>query len=208
MRKALSLIELIFTIVIIAIVFTVIPKIVLSLNKADSFTIRQDALFNGVSMVSMISKLPWDEANTAHSDILSTSSSYFFCDESNGRRIGGFIGSRNCEQNLSASSLGSDGLSDYELYNDFDDFFDENNITANQYRLETTVIYLQDNYTQVGKKITFDLNSSLSSVPSTNLKKLDIKVWYTGKRGEERELTQFNYVSSNIGQMTLNKRSW
>ena len=208
MRKALSLIELIFTIVIIAIVFTVIPKIVLSLNKADSFAIRQDVLFNGVSMVSMISKLPWDQNNTNSSDILLHDSSWLECNTSNGRRVGGFVGSRNCEQNLSASTLGTDGLSDYELYNDFDDFFNENNITANPYRLKTTVVYLNDNYAQAGTTITFDLNSSSVVATRTNLKKLDIKVWYAGKRGEERELTQFNYVSSNIGQMTLSKRSW
>jgi len=208
MRKALSLIELIFTIVIIAIVFTVIPKVVLSLNKADSFAVRQDALFNGISMVSMLSKLPWDENNTISSDVLQVSSTNFECNATLGRRVGAFISSRNCEQNLSATSLGSDGESDYNLYNDIDDFVSENNITADPYRLTSRVVYLSDNFTKTGTKITFDLSSNSESNSSTNLKKLDITVYYAGKRGQERQLTQFNYVSSNIGQMTLNKRSW
>ena len=207
MRRALSLIELIFTIVIIAIVFTVIPKVVLSLNKADSFAVRQDALFNGVSMVNMISKLPWDEANTQSSDVLHVDSSNFDCNTSTFRRVGGFIGSRNCEQNLT-SSLGTNGESGYENYNDLDDFRSENNITAEPYRLETKVVYLGDSFTTNGTKITFDLSSSSETNSSTNFKKLDITVHYAGKRGEDRQLTQFGYISSNIGQMILNKRSW
>jgi prepilin-type N-terminal cleavage/methylation domain-containing protein len=207
MRRGLSLIELIFTIVIIAIVFTVIPKVVLSLNKADSFAIRQDALFNGVSMVSMISKLPWDEANTNSSDILHVNSVNFICNTTTFRRVGGFIGSRNCEQNLTAS-LGSDGEITYDSYNDFDDFINENNISVEPYRLETKVVYLNDNFTRDGTKITFDLSNESETNSSTSLKKLDITVYYAGKRGDNRQLTQFSYISSNIGQIILNKRSW
>jgi len=152
MRRGLSLIELIFTIVIIAIVFTVIPKVVLSLNKADSFAVRQDALFNGVSMVSMISKLPWDEANSNSPDVLHVDSLNFTCSTSTFRRVGGFIGSRNCDENLT-STLGKNGEASYDEYNDLDDFKDENNITAKPYRLETEVTYLTDNFTQNGTKI-------------------------------------------------------
>ena len=207
MRKALSLIELIFTIVIIAIVFTVIPKIVLSLNKADKFAVRQDALFNGVSMVSMISKLPWDEANTISSDVLHVDSSNFTCSTSTFRRAGSFIGSRSCEQNLT-STLGRNGEISYDLYNDIDDFRNENNVTAEPYRLETKVVYLTDNFTQNGTKITFDLSNESNTSSSTNFKKLDITVHYAGKRGADRQLTQFGYVSSNIGQVKINKRVW
>lgn len=209
MRRGLSLIELIFTIVIIALVFTVIPKVVLSLNKSDSFAIRQDALFNGISMLSMISKLPWDEENTKYTDILDTNSTNarFDCSTVSFRRIGGFIGSRNCENNLSAS-FGDDGESDYTLYNDIDDFVSENNITARPYRLETSVRYVSDNYAYTGSKMFIDLNNSIIPAGSTNLKIVDLTVHYEGKRGAQKQLTQFNYVSSNIGQMILNKRSW
>lgn len=207
MRKALSLIELIFTIVIIAIVFTVIPKVILSLNKSDSFSIRQDAIFNGVSLVNMISKLPYDEANTKYPDILHTDSLSFTCSTLTQRRIGGFIGSRNCEQNLS-TSLGKDGEIDYTSYNDIDDFFQEDNISASPYKLKTQVKYISDSYSYSGTKVVIDLNNSVVPLGSTNLKRLDIKVNYVGKRGEEKQLTQFNYISSNIGQTRLNKREW
>jgi len=207
MRSGLSLIELIFTIVIIALVFTVIPKVVLSLNKADSFVIRQDALFNGASMVNMISKLPWDEANTNAADILHTNSIHFTCNSSDFMRKGSFIGSRNCEHNMT-SSLGSDGETNYEAYNDFDDYASESNITVSPYRLDTNVTYITDDYAYTGQKITIDLNTSTISPTSTNLKKLNLTVNYAGKRGKPRQLTQFEYISSNIGQMILHKRTW
>lgn len=208
MRKALTLIELVFTIVIISLVFSVIPKVVLSLNKSDKFSIRQDALLNGVSMLNFISKLPWDENNTNSADILHVTSGNFNCDSNTTLRVGGFVGARSCEENLNASILGTEGASEYTLYNDFDDFLNENNITASHYRLETKVQYTADNFNYTGDKLNIDLNQSTTSLNSTNLKRVDLKVFYVGKRGDEKEITRFNYTSSNIGQILLNKRAW
>jgi len=77
-REGFTLIELIFSMVIIALVFTVIPKIIYAFNKSDTFSVREDALFNGVSLTNMISRLPWDENNTEHNDILLTKSTNAF----------------------------------------------------------------------------------------------------------------------------------
>lgn len=101
MKKGLSLIELVFTIVIIAVVFTVIPKIVLALSKSDEFTVKQDAVFNGMTMMQMISRLAWDENSTNNNDILQTASINFNCSSTTHYRVGGFRGSRNCENNVS-----------------------------------------------------------------------------------------------------------
>ncbi|MFK5882464.1 MAG: prepilin-type N-terminal cleavage/methylation domain-containing protein [Sulfurospirillum sp.] len=206
MRRGLSLIELIFTIVIIAIVFTVIPKVVLSLNKSDKFAIRQDALFNGISLLQMISKLPWDENNTQSTDILHVSSGNFRCDDISKMRMGGFVGSRNCEENLSASSISNDAQSDYNLFNDIDDF-NNLDINASYYALHVEVDYIDDNITYNGQKAVFALNSTPVS-GTTNLKMVDVNISYQGKRGKIKHISGFNYVSSNIGQITLNKRVW
>ena len=96
MRKALSLIELIFTIVIIALVFTVVPKIVFALNKSDDFSAKQDALFNGMTLMQMITRLHWDENSVTNNLILDTNSTQFKCDATTKYRKGRFIGSRNC----------------------------------------------------------------------------------------------------------------
>ena len=213
MRRALSLIELIFTIVIIATVFTVIPKIVFSLNKADSFNIRQDAVFNGISMMKMISKLPWDQNNTDSRDILDTNSTYsiFDCNKTTFRRIGGFIGGRTCEHSLSASVIAQEG----NEHNDIDDYdgYDENTTGSVGYGLHVSVRYLDENitydYSNKRASIYIDYDSVLDDDNRTNLKYVDINITYQGERGElGRALTQFRYISSNIGQMILNKRVW
>ncbi len=206
MRRGLSLIELIFTIVIIAIVFTVIPKVILSLNKSDKFAIRQDALFNGISLVQMISKLPWDENNTESIDILHADSGNFVCDDVSTLRIGGFVGSRNCENNLSASIISSDGQSDYNLFNDIDDFSDID-INASYYALHVEVDYVPDSISYSGQKALFELSSTAVS-GTTNLKMVDVNISYHGKRGKVKQISSFNYISANIGQATLNKRVW
>jgi len=205
-RRGLSLIELIFTIVIIAIIFTVIPKIILSLNKSDKFTIRQDALFNGFSMLQMISKLPWDENNTQNIDILHTNSINFKCDYNTTRRIGGFIGSRNCKDNLNASAISSDGVSDYNLFNDIDDF-NGTDINASYYKLHINIKYIPDSVSYSGQKAIFTLSDTLEP-NSTNIKMVDVNISYQGKRGAIKQISGFNYISSNIGQMILNKRVW
>jgi len=211
MRKALSLIELIFTIVIIATVFTVIPKIVFSLNKADSFNIRQDAIFNGISMMKMNSKLPWDEGNVGSRDILDTNStnSIFDCNKTTFRRVGGFIGGRTCEHNLSASVIAQEG----NVYNDIDDYddYDENTTNVVKYGLHVSVRYLNENISYNNKRasIYIDYENVLDDNNRTNLKYVDTNITYQGKRGKQgRALTQFKYISSNIGQMILNKRTW
>ncbi len=207
MRRGLSLIELIFTIVIIAIVFTVVPKVILSLNKSDKFAIRQDALFNGFSLMQMISKLPWDENNTDSIDILHTNSGNFICNDISKRRVGGFIGSRSCEENLSAGLISDEGESDYNLFNDIDDFNDID-INASYYTLHVEVNYIDDNITYDGQKAQFVLDDTPISGNTTNLKMVHVDISYHGKRGGVKHISKFNYVSANIGQASLNRRVW
>lgn len=218
-REGFTLIELIFSMVIIALVFTVIPKIIFAFNKSDNFSIREDALFNGVSTVNMISRLPWDENNTLHNDILLTNSSNsrFDCNTTSHYRVGGFVGSRNCENALQASAISSDGESDPAFLNDFDDFNDIN-ISANigtdsLYTLSNRVFYALDDstvfsYDYAGKSVVIHLENISESNSSTNLKMLRTDVYYSGKRGKVRQISNFYYVSSNIGQVLIKKRSW
>ncbi len=218
-RRGFTLIELIFSMVIIALVFTVIPKIIYAFNKSDIFSVREDALLNGVSMVNMISKLPWDENNTEYNDVLKTASSsaVFDCNVSTGYRVGGFTGSRNCENNLSASAISSDGESDTAFFNDFDDF-DDINITTKLngntlYTLSNRVKYITDDnsvfkYNYASRSAVVLLNKVAISSNSTNLKRLKLNVYYSGNRGKTRDITNFSYISSNIGQTLIKKRSW
>jgi len=218
-KRGFTLIELIFSMVIIALVFTVIPKIIYAFNKSDTFSVREDALLNGVSLINMISRLPWDENNTQYNDILKTdsSNSKFDCNTTTYYREGGFVGSRNCKHNLSASVISSDGESDPAFFNDFDDFNDIN-ITArlggeNLYTLSNKVNYASDDvgafaYDYLNKSVTIYLDKISDKNSSTNLKILNLDVYYSGKRGKIRKIANFSYVSSNIGQILIKKRSW
>ena len=215
-RSAFSIIELIFTIVIIAIVFTVIPKIVFSLSKSDSFAIKQDALFNGVSLMSHISKLPWDNNNTTNDKILRTQSGKFDCNQSNNfYRIGGFVGSRNCLGNddYNASAIAKED----DFYNDIDDFngyetntsYDEGEL----YGLHTRVSYIDDKniirYDYGNQSATVSLDANISTT-STNIKAIDINITYQGKKVTKRgkSISQFKYHATNIGQTYVRKRMW
>lgn len=202
MRKAISIIELIFTILIIALVFTVIPKIVFALKKSDEFAIRQDAILNTISLMQMISKQAWDEENVNSSDILNVDSGNFACDSTRKLRVGGFIGSRTCENDLSANSIGTEESE--TNYDDVDDY-NNNDINTSIYNINTTVSYCSD--ITAGSN-SIDLSNCGYPTGSTNLKRIHVKTTYIGNRGENRELMNFNYTSTNIGQFFIHKRVW
>lgn len=224
MKKAFSLIELIFTIVIAAMIFTVIPKIIFAINKNDIFALKQNAMFNAISLLGIMRQLPWDENNTAQTDILITDPANltFECNSSlNYRRIGGFISmnGRTCQEQLLASSIGTDsGETHYIIYDDIDDFNQnsmEANLSANtkKYELFTTVHYLSDDtsvfhYDHTNREAIVDLHQAVSKTTPTNIKEVKVITSYAGRRGKEKNITSFHYYSANIGQFYLNKEAW
>ncbi|MDD2383681.1 MAG: hypothetical protein PHN18_05780 [Sulfurospirillaceae bacterium] len=211
MRKGLSLIELVFTIVIIAVVFIVIPKIVFALNKSDEFSIKQDALFNGMTLMQMITHLSWDENSTSSNDILQTASSNFSCNSTLGNyRIGGFRGSRNCENNVNVfGPLGHEASEvDKYLYNDIDDF-NAIDFNTSKYRLHVDVKYIADTFAYSGQNAKITLNNN-AILTSTNLKYIDINISYQGNKTalHGNTISQFSFVSANIGKFFISKRAW
>jgi len=220
MKKGVTLIELIFTIVIIGIVFTVIPKMVLSLQKSDDFTIRQDALFNGFSMINLISTLDWDKNSTLNNNILhinsSSHNSNLDCNSSTNYRKGGFSGSRECNDNNYSSAI-INYPHDVNYSMSYIDGFNDVDVEANAtigtdelkyYDLNDTVYYIDDNIITYNNQIaTINLNSSKVN-HTTNLKYIDVNISYGGARGGPRPLSQFNYTSANIGKMKFYRRMW
>jgi len=213
MRRGLTLIELIFTIVIIAMVFTVIPKIVLSLNKADKFAIRQDAMFNGISMMKMISNMPWDANNTNSSDILHVTKGSFDCNRTTFLRIGSFIGGRTCEENLSANQIPNPtNFTDVDYSENNINDFNYKNVEVNTtqrklYDLNITVSYIDDGIMNHNVK-DLNLSNDRTDNNTSNLKRIRLNVYYAVDGRKYKQLTQFNYTSANIGQMILHKRVW
>jgi len=217
MKRGFTLIELIISIVIMAGVFAVIPKIMLVAGKSDAFALKQDALSQALSLTHIASRLAWDENNTDHLDILQTQSTYFECNTTKKLRAGSYLtpDGRRCEQNLFASfSLGADaGEDDYLTFDDIDDF-NGSEVNAfvsgkKKYQLSNRVVYLEDNITDDnGTILHIDLSLSNDSNRSTNIKKFTSKVRYIGNRGKERNISSFAYYSTNIGQISLAYRNW
>ena len=218
MKRGFTLIELIFTIVIMAGVFMVIPKILMIANKNDSFAMKQDAYLNAISLTKLASSLAWDENNTESISILHTSLNDVDCNSSTHYiRKGSFLAAhgRTCHDNLLASMIGSDaGEDDYQLFDDIDDFNNTQiNTTAegsNLYKIETSVGYITPTLTTTGKDLTIDLYNATDTTASSNLKKLTTTIKYNGKKAVKhgQSIATFSYISANIGQFTLGKREW
>ncbi len=217
MKKAFTLIEIIFTIVIMAGIFMVIPKILMMANKNESFAMKQDAYFNAISLTKIASSLAWDENNTESLGILSTDINDIPCDASTNIRVGSFLSAngRTCQDSLSASVLGSEEGSDYLFFDDIDDFNGSIiNTTANgnnRYKITTNVSYLNHlSLFTSAKKLTIDLSATTDTDSSTNIKKMTTTIKYNGKKAvnKDKTIATFRYYSANIGQFTLNKREW
>ncbi len=210
MRRGLSLVELIFSMVIIAIAFTLFPKIMQDSAKSANKMLQEEAMYNGVALIGLIKNLPWDEQNSRYDDILlvQTHDSYD-CNESlgTGKRIyrqGGFVGSRNCEHKVEASSIGSDGEA---VPDDIDDFDGYSTVATNRYgkrayRLEANVSYRADampgSTQMMGTKRAQSTNTKYIRVSVTPIKMTDTF----------KNRLSFWYLSSNIGQLHINKIPW
>jgi len=185
MRNGLTLIELIFSMLIISVVFTIIPKIIFASNKTLQLSVKEDGMYNAISLIGSISKLPWDE-NTIVSDgkILIINNE---CNVTSGYKVGGFIGSRNCLGNaLTQSAIGLEGTD----FNDIDDFnnitnFSETSSIGKDYNLSSFVTY------QTG---------------DNNIKEINVSVTGGPKTGNFQ--TSFFYESANLGYSKINKRVW
>lgn len=188
-KPAFTLVELIFSIVIIALVFTVVPKLLFVTTKTMEVSIKEDGLFAAMSMLGDIVRLPWDD-NTIISGgkILDTGANT--CTD---RRIGGFLGSRNC-LNSSDAATPSGSFGGVEPFGDIDDYHGYSSTTSNgrvDYSLDVDVVYTD--------------RALLVSGGTNELKEVTVSVTSTGKTNL---CSSFFYHSANLGHIQINKRAW
>jgi len=206
MKKALTLIELIFTIVIIAAVFTTIPKIIYVSNKSLEFSKKEDAIFNMMSKIMDISLKEYDYNNTIYDDILLTGQNlYLDCNATTGYRNGGFEGSRNCLNAVYENDIpahGQDGADYIEGYNGVSEPLSYGHTT---YSLNISVNYSagwdENNY--ANQVLDFEFNSS-DAGKHTNIKEVNISV--SDSKGNV--ISNVNYYSANIGHIKINSVQW
>ena len=188
-KTAFTLVELIFSIVIIAIVFTVVPKLMFATTKTMEVSIKEDGLFAAIALMGNIVRLPWD-SNTLLSDgkILDTS-----VNTCNDYRAGGFVGSRNClGSDLSATPKGGFGsVGDYSDVDDYDAYTVSTLNGRVQYNLDVSVDYAD----------TLLVSSALSN----ELKEINVGVTSSSKTVL---CSNFFFYSANLGHIQINKRAW
>ena len=217
MRSALTLVELILSMVIVAIVFTVIPKIILATNQSFVSASKQDGIFNGVELMHLITNMPWDQNSYESFDILGVSDGYadLQCSDGYGYRVGGFIGGRNCvNADANATEDGGADWADHDALNDIDDF-DGYVGSASQtkcagsdtYSLEPEVEYKQFETTVSGKTAQIKLTDFTVPSGSSNVKYIFFKVAFDEYRQGDG-CVEFDYYSANLGQLMIARRDY
>ena len=206
-KSAFTLIELILSMVIIAMAFTVLPKIMQLAAKVSVQNLREEAMYNAVAYIGLIKSTAWDENNTEVDDILHVSSEGnddYNCSKTTSYRIGGFNGSRNCKNDKNASSLSDDG-NDMDDMDDFKGSIDATNDTnSRDYDLNVSVDYVAD--------INETKSNTFSATPennSTNTKLITVKVDIKKKASVlGNSIVKMSFIAQNIGQLQINRRSW
>ena len=203
MRRSFTLIELIFSMVIIALAFTVLPKVLQVSAKSSATTLKEEAMSNAMAMMGWIRVLAWDEQNVQSDEILIPQKyePIYKCPVWEIYRAGGFAGSRNCRHELPASSLRKEG----DNFDDIDDFAGyETNITnstdTRTYNLKVDVNYVKDyNQTFLTRK----------AGGSSDVKMVSIVVTPLAKKGAlGGSFAKLTYFASNIGQIRINRVAW
>ena len=189
MRKAFTLVELIFSIVIIAIVFTVVPRLMFATTKTMEVSIKEDGLFAAIALMGNVIRLPWD-SNTVSSEGKILDTSVNTCTD---YRVGGFLGSRNC-LGSGATATPKGGFGTLSTYGDIDDYDTYSATTLNgrvQYALDVSVDYS---------------DTSLNASAGTNeLKEIGVSV---SSNSKTVLCSSFFYYSANLGHVQINKRAW
>ncbi|RRS32488.1 MAG: hypothetical protein P794_01240 [Epsilonproteobacteria bacterium (ex Lamellibrachia satsuma)] len=138
LRPAIAMIELIFALVIMAIVLLSAPRLIHTATQSGFLSMQQEGINEAASKVSLIMSYPWDEANTDSSFLspilyVSNSADSSLREfNSSGRRAGtpklstrSFIRTDGNKLNASAAPLGFDtGENNDNDIDDMDDFAD------------------------------------------------------------------------------------
>lgn len=209
MRKGLTLIELIFTMVIVAITFVVIPKLMQTYALTGRTVVKEDAIFNTITMMGLITHLAWDENNIENDSILSVTNNpdtnYKCGHDIIGYRKGGFAGGRNCS-NLENIPIPKTKASTIK-----------GTYTGNLNSIDSYNGYDLDTVTPCNGKL-YDLGVKVSyyGKATSNVKRIEIRTRYDSaykfydktKTVSQQPCVIFDYYAYNIGQVSIKKRRW
>jgi hypothetical protein len=225
-RKSFSLIEILFSIVIIATILTPIPSLLKSIDNISHEVVYKNSLFLGLKHTILILSLPWDE-NVYEDDkyimqILDTNSSHFTRKSENfTRKSENFTRNYNenrlyFETDTNHSRFASIDFNDSNdidennktIRDDIDDFNNTNNVKTENFNFNVSVFYVNDEiFDKNSSSIDINLSKDLYKLDenSSNLKFIKL----TGKESIINGFEfQFKYISANIGEGDIKHRSF
>jgi len=218
-RRSVTLIEIIFSIVIIGIAMVAIPTILSQTMKSNEFSLDQEALLAGATKMGNILTYEWDENNTGPQELK------YVLDVINGdnelnrypninsiHRVGHFIGQDrrrfDPSLNYASNTLGSEETQP----DDIDDFNGKQstlitNVQSDsdyvkEFTFTTKIIYVEDNASYLQNRIGYSFPIT-SHTGSTNIKMVEVKI--VDKQNSEQIATLRSYAT-NIGSTKLLSR--
>lgn len=233
-RHAFTLIELIFAIVLVAIIVLSVPMMNLINAKATEGSIAQEAIFASSAKLMQTLSYPWDENSTDIEQILEGATvlsgvvkipfGTASLDFNNTVCRPGLI-ARRCriDQNgseVNVSNLGDDNVN--VLIRGLDDSNGTSNLAAgseaykNQYRVVTSIAYVNDNVNSIGGLIDYNASnpfansfifSNTSVVGPTNLRVVTVTT-EEFKNGGWAPVTVLRAYGANIGEIKPYKRTY
>lgn len=225
MRKAATLIELLFAIIIISIALMSVPVVIAQAVKTDEFSLNQEALLAGATKMGNILTHAWDENGTqedisaAKVLVVSNGDSELeqYPDKNSSTRIGHFKTDKrrkfwetNSSVFLEASPIGREE-SGSDPNDDIDDFNGEtaqlNVSVSNDYdyiknfQMKTNVYYVDDSadYNTTTGTLTFGFKTTSEPNP-TNIKMIETTII---DKDTNEPIATFRSYASNIGEYEL-----
>ena len=225
MRRGFSLVELVFSIVVIAIALMTVPLMLSQSAKSNQYALMQESILAARTKMGNILSFKWDENASDTNDsvvrVLDVRNGASALDRNSSvRRVGHIVEDlrRRMRDNVSYASLGAEVADEFDDIDDFDgdsaivaasgaagvkgkfDYLDED------LNLTTIVRFIADDTNYSKPTITFDFNISTATsdtTQSTNIKMIELNA--TSANRKDMPFV-FRTFSSNIGQSKLYER--
>ena len=236
--KGFTMIELIYAIVIMGLVFITLPMILLNNNRSVEQNLLQETILIATTKLNSILSYQWDEtsrdANTsislAKTEVVDTTSAVAALQRvASDFRVGHFQQPlhRRMTPNVDAATrMASTALgADTGDLDDIDDFIVTNDAVITHtagtavdykydYNMDVTVSYADDNAFRGGTSyassaIQFSFDTAAYTASTTSLKKVDLLVKAdTNNDGTDEEIIRLRAFSANIGETDFYKRTY
>jgi len=230
-RPAIAMLELIFAIVIMAIVLMSAPMLISTATKSGYVSVIQEAINEAASQVNMVAGYHWDEndANELFLDPIlgvTSGSSDLDADVNSSRRRGtpkesyrSFVRSDGRDDLNASIGLGVDGVETAE--DDIDDFTGITNLieieSSTADNVETTTINISKTSNYNVDTVTGGYNQSdITFIPfvnatagtTTNIKQITVTLTSSSGVDDLNKSISLHAFSSNIGAYKLEERDF